>query len=205
MEKVQRKVREFQMRRAVILSAAEKIFSVSGFHQVTVAQIAAASGFSTGFLYQFFDGKEHLYTAMISEKLDLMYAVIDAEVKAVKNTENKIAALIGAHLRFVQDHKDFCRIFLRGASDALSGVMTEVRRKVMDDYLRQLSLIENILKDGVKKGVIRTLPTQEMAGALIHLIRAASAHWLMLPSDEPLVSQKDFIMDVFLHGVMKHA
>ena len=204
MEKVRRKEREFHMRRAAILSEAEKIFSAKGFHKVTVAQIASASGFSTGFLYQFFEGKEHLYTAMVSEKLDLMYDTIYQEVKAAGNTEDKISALIDAHLCFVEENMDFCRIFLRGESDTLAGVMTEIRRKLLEDYLRQLSFVEKLLKEGIKKGVIRALPPREMAGVLIHMIRAASVHWLMVPSDEPLASKKRFIEDIFLNGVKKN-
>ena len=37
-------------------------------HDVTMAEIASASGFSIGSLYQFFKGKEYLYSTMISEK-----------------------------------------------------------------------------------------------------------------------------------------
>ena len=60
MERLERKEREFHTRRADILEQAEKIFSTKGYHNVTVAEIANASGFAIGSLYQFFDGKEHL-------------------------------------------------------------------------------------------------------------------------------------------------
>ena len=54
MEKAKRKEREFNMRRAEILEHAEKIFAVKGFYNATVAEIAGASGFAIGTLYQFF-------------------------------------------------------------------------------------------------------------------------------------------------------
>ena len=76
MVKTERKEREFNMRRAEILKQAEKVFATKGFHNVTMAEIADASGFSIGSLYQFFKGKEDLYITMISEKLDLMYAEV---------------------------------------------------------------------------------------------------------------------------------
>ena len=61
MVRSERKEREFNTRRAEILEQAEKIFAAKGFHDVTMAEIAGASGFSIGALYQFFKGKEHLY------------------------------------------------------------------------------------------------------------------------------------------------
>ena len=48
MEKLKRKEREFNMRRAEILKKAETVFAAKGFHNVTMAEIAKASGFSIG-------------------------------------------------------------------------------------------------------------------------------------------------------------
>jgi AcrR family transcriptional regulator len=204
MERLERKEREFNVRRADILEQAEKIFSTKSYHKVTVAEIANASGFAIGSLYQFFDGKEHLYTIMISEKLDLMYAEIRQEVNAVKDVADKIVTLINAHLKFVENNPDFCRIFFRGESDALSEMMTALRQKLVDDYFKHLTFIESLLKIGVKSGLLRSLPPHEMASALIHLIRSAASEWLLMPTKESLLSKGDFILDIFLNGVKSH-
>ena len=203
MERLERKEREFNTRRADILEQAEKIFSAKGYHNVTVAEIANASGFAIGSLYQFFDGKEHLYRTMISEKLDLMYAEIREEVNAAKDVTNKIVTLINAHLKFVENNTDFCRIFLRGENDALSEIMNVLRQKLIDDYFKHVTFVENFLKTGIRSGLLRSLPPHQMASALIHLIRSAASEWLLIPTKEPLLSQRDFILDIFLNGVKK--
>jgi len=204
MVRSERKEREFNTRRAEILEQAEKIFAAKGFHDVTMAEIAGASGFSIGSLYQFFKGKEHLYSTMISEKIDLMYDKIYQEVKSTKDLAGKIAKLIDAHLSFVENNADFFRIFLRGENEALSEMMTSIRQKLINDYYKHLSFIEKILKSGIKNGVLRSLPPREMAGALSHLIRAASVDWVLVPSKEPLSSKRTFILDIFLHGAKKY-
>jgi AcrR family transcriptional regulator len=204
MVRAERKEREFNTRRAEILEQAEKIFAAKGFHDVTMAEIAGASGFSIGSLYQFFKGKEHLYSTMISEKIDLMYDKIYQEVKSTKDLAGKIAKLIDAHLSFVENNADFFRIFLRGENEALSEMMTSIRQKLINDYYKHLSFIEKILKSGIKNGILRSLPPREMAGALSHLIRAASVDWVLVPSKEPLSSKRAFILDIFLHGAEKH-
>ena len=66
MERSARKEREFNMRRTEILAKAEKVFATKGFHNVTMAEIASTSGFSIGSLYQFFEGKENLYTTFFA-------------------------------------------------------------------------------------------------------------------------------------------
>lgn len=204
MERLERKEREFNVRRADILEQAEKIFSTKGYHNVTVAEIANASGFAIGSLYQFFDGKEHLYTTMVREKLDLMYAEIRQEVNAAKDVADKIVTLINAHLKFVENNTDFCRIFLRGENDALSEIMTTLRQKLIDDYFKHIAFIENFLKAGIKSGLLRTLPPHEMASALIHLIRSSAGEWMLMPTKESLSSKKGFILDIFLNGVKNH-
>jgi AcrR family transcriptional regulator len=204
MEKTQRKEREFNMRRASILAEAEKIFSARGYHSVTMAEIAEASGFSIGSLYQFFKGKEHLYTTMINEKLSKMYESIQMEVKSIKDLNGKIISLIGSQLQFVENNADFCRILLRGENEPSTETMSSLRQRLKDDYFKHLSFIEKILKAGIKNGVLRNLPPWEMAVALSHLIRAASIDWMLMTPKDGLVSRKDFILDIYLNGVKKH-
>ena len=124
MERLERKEREFKMRRAEILKQAEKIFSAKGYHNVTVAEIASASGFSIGSLYQFFEGKEDLYTKMISEKLDLIYTEVIKATNAANGIAGKLEALIDTYLQFVEENTDFWRLFINGESASLSEVMT---------------------------------------------------------------------------------
>jgi len=205
MERLERKEREFNMRRTEILKQAEKLFATKGFHNVTVVEIATASGFSIGSLYQFFAGKENLYTTMIIEKLDLMYAEIRKATNAAKDITSKIEALIDAHLQFIEKNTDFCRLFIKGENAALSEATTSLRQKLIDDYLKHINFIENLLKNGIKKNLLRALPPHEMASALFYLIRASSMEWMLLvPAKESLSSKKGFILDIFLKGVKKY-
>jgi AcrR family transcriptional regulator len=204
MEKLARKEREFKARRTEILEQAEKIFAAKGFHNVTMAEIASASGFSIGSLYQFFSGKENLYTSMISEKLDLMYKKIHEEVNSSADITDKIKKLIGAHFDFVEQNTDFCRLFLRGESVPLSEIMVSLRDKLIDDYSQHLSFIENILKGGIKLGFLRRLNTRDMAVTLFGMIRSSTIDWMLLPTDKSLSSKRDFILDIFLKGVQQN-
>jgi AcrR family transcriptional regulator len=192
------------MRRVEILKQSEKVFTKRGFNKVTMAKIASASSFSIGSLYQFFEGKENLYTTMISEKLELMYAEIRKATNAVKNITSKIEVLIDAHLWFIEKNTDFCRLFIKGENAALSEAMTSLRQKIIDDYIKHINFIENLLKDGIKKNLLRALPPHDMALALFHLIRASSMEWMLVSAKESLSSKKGFILDIFLNGVKKY-
>jgi len=204
MEKIARKEREFKVRRAEILEQAEKIFAVKGFYNVTMAEIANASGFSIGSLYQFFEGKENLYSSMLSEKLDLMYEQIREKVRATQGIAEKIEMIIAAHFQFVENNADFCRLFLRSESAALSEVMTSLRQKLLDDYSLHRAFIEKELKSGIRNGFLRPFPAHDMAEVLFGLIRSSAIDWMLFPAKASLSSKKDFILEIFLRGAKQN-
>jgi len=204
MVRSERKEREFNIRRTEILKQAEKVFATKSFHNVTMADIAAASGFSIGSLYQFFKGKENLYTTMISEKLDLMYAEVRQAPEAAEDIIDKIEVLIDAHLQFVEKNTNFILLFIKGEITSLSEDMASLRQKLINGYYDHITFIGNLLKEGVDKGLLRNLPFRDMAEALFYLIRASSVTWILSPAKESLRSKKGFIMDIFLNGVKKN-
>ena len=169
-----------------------------------MAEIASTSGFSIGSLYQFFEGKENLYTTMIGEKLDLMYTEVRRQTDAAHGILNKIETLIDAHLQFIENNTDFCRLFIKGENAALSEAMTSLRQKIIDDYFKHIAFIENLLKDGVESGFLRALPPHDMAQSLFHLIRASSIEWMLKPAKESPSSKKGLIMNIFFNGVKKY-
>jgi AcrR family transcriptional regulator len=201
MERFERKEREYNMRRKEILNQAEIIFARKGFHNVTMAEIAAASGFSTGALYQFFKGKENLYITMISEKLDLLYAEVRKAPADTENIIDRIETLIDAHLQFVERNTNFLILFIKGEKASLSEDMAALHQKLGERYYDHITFIENLLNEGAARGVLRNLPSRDMAESLFYLIRAAAVGWMINPKKEALLSKKRFIMDIFLYGV----
>jgi AcrR family transcriptional regulator len=204
MERLERKEREFNTRRADILDKAEKIFAQRGFHNVTMAEIAAASGFAIGSLYQFFEGKEALYSTIITEKLDLMYTTVRTTTETAESEVEKIEKLIDAHLLFIEQNTDFCRLFIKGESAALSETMTSLRQKLIDDHFKHITFIENILRDGIKKGLLRALPPRDMAQSLFSLIKAVALEWMLESTNDSPCSKKEYIKDIFFNGVKKN-
>jgi len=202
--RAERKEREFNARRAEILEKAEKIFAAKSFHDVTMAEIANASGFSIGSLYQFFTSKENLYTTMVSEKLDFIFSEIRKSTETAKGLIDKLETLIDSHLLFVEQNSDFLLLFIKGEKVALSESMTVLHQKLMDSYYKHITFIENLLKGGIETGLLRNLSSRDMAESLFYLIRMASVRWMLMPTKESPRSKKGFILDIFLNGVKSH-
>lgn len=204
MERIERRERELKARRAEILEQAEKIFALKGFYNVTMAEIANAAGFSIGSLYQYFEGKENLYTSIFTEKLDLMHERVREKVDTASGIAQKIEMIISEHFQFVETNADFCRLFIRGENDAPSEIMTSLHQKIKDSHSQHLDFIAGVLKNGAKNGFLRPFPLRDMAEALFGLIRSAAIHWMLFPTNKSLCSKKDFILEIFLRGVQQN-
>jgi AcrR family transcriptional regulator len=205
MEKAKRKEREFNLRRTEILEQSEKIFAVKGFYNTTVAEIAAASGFAIGTLYQFFAGKEQLYTAMITEKLTTMYEGIREAVEKEAGIFRKIEILVVSNFQFIENNADFCSIFVRGDHLSLSEGSVNLRERMITDYTNHVSFIEGLMRDGIRNGVLKKMDPRMMAAALLGIINSCSFKWLTVAKEGSLESKMPFVLDIFLEGVKQDA
>jgi len=205
MEKAKRKEREFNLRRTEILEQAEKIFAAKGFYNTTVAEIAAASGFAIGTLYQFFAGKEQLYTAMITEKLTMMYEGIREAVGKETGIFRKIEILVVSTFQFVENNADFCSIFVRGDHLSLSEGSVTLRERMMRDYADHVSFIEEVIREGIRTGDLKKMDPRTMAAALLGIINSCSFKWLTVAKEGSLETKVPFVLDIFLEGVRQDA
>ena len=201
MEKSKRKEMEFQHRRTEILSQAEKIFAAKGFHNATMAEIASTSGFATGTLYQFFEGKENLYNIMVSEKLDRMYLEIRESVNSQEKMIDKIENLVESHFHFVENNVDFCDLLIRGEGLTLSDKGTILRDKIIADYFNHIGFVESIMRFGMEIRTLKSGDPRMMAYTLLGIIRSFFYYWMLTNQDTPLSDKVGCVSDIFLKGV----
>ena len=72
MNQIPRRQQNRLAKEASILAAALKVFSQAGYAGASMAGIAAEAGITKPTLYQYFDSKERLFTAMLMQKRDDM-------------------------------------------------------------------------------------------------------------------------------------
>jgi AcrR family transcriptional regulator len=200
-----RKEKEYRLRRSQILEQAEKIFSAKGFHETTMAEIADASGFSIGSLYRFFSGKEELYSVMVMEKVQLMYAEIAEAVSRQQANGDKIKALVVSHFEYVEHHIDFYRLLVGHESGLRSEGLKKLRDLILDEHRKHVGYIEGLLQEGIRQRVLRALDTKSLANALMGIIAYFKFAWIMNTDGTSLLRKVDDALDVFLKGAAKKA
>ncbi len=204
MKKAERKAREFSLRRAEILDQALTIFAAKGFHRTTVAEIAAASGFAIGTLYQFFESKDQLYIEMLTEKLVLMYRRVQEAVAGEADSIRKIEVMIESQFAFIEDNADFYGLFVQEDFLPPSERALELRKRMMADYTDHIAFVEGVMREGVRRGIFMEMDPKMMAVALKGIVRSCVIRWLTVRDGTSLVDLVPFVARVFLEGVRTH-
>ncbi len=111
--KERRRKRERDLSRQDILSAAERVFSVSGFEAATMEAIAAEAGFSVGSLYNFFANKAELCGQVLEGIFGEMVERFDT-LDAGSGAASALRAYVRARLEDIERHRGFFKMLTAG-------------------------------------------------------------------------------------------
>lgn len=107
-------------RRRDILRSAAELLESAGYAGLTVRAIAVGAGVSSGTVYQYFDGKEDVFVALMAARLEDVTTTIDAFDRA-----EGVAGLLAAVLPQV---REIWRLFGRSAQQWEAKVLAGGRR-----------------------------------------------------------------------------
>ena len=86
-----------------LIEVARTLFAKQGIEETTMNDIALASGKGRRTLYTYFKNKEEIYDAVVQDELELMAEKMAEVVKQDMDPEDKLVALIYAHLQAIKD------------------------------------------------------------------------------------------------------
>jgi AcrR family transcriptional regulator len=110
-----------------ILSAARDLVEESGPLGLSLREVARRSDYSPAALYEYFDSKEELMAALLSEGFEELTELLDATATQSPPAE-RLIEMAKAYVRFAIDHPDLIElIFVRSQSTAssLEGVLSD--------------------------------------------------------------------------------
>lgn len=197
-----RKEREEEFRRNLVLDIAEALFAEKGFHGTTVADIAEAAELAKGSLYQLFESKEELISAIIRRKIDGIHSEINKAFTSECSPSEKIHKIIEIKLLSIWENRKFARIFfheLRGFHWCIETPLIELYQSEIGHMLDQ---IEHIFKEGQEKGEFRTdMSASTMVYALGGLSNGIVFQWLKNPESIDAEEAIREVQELFLNGI----
>jgi AcrR family transcriptional regulator len=147
-----------------IINAAAKVFITDGFENATVDDIAKEAKIAKGSIYTYFKSRDEILTESIkfvaSERINALQSLINKK----KSSLEKLQILISANKKIAQIQPE---LFLMNYALLLSS-HENIKKKVASEFFKAyLSLVERIIKEGIKRREFRDLDSKTMALMLV--------------------------------------
>jgi len=153
---LERKEREKEHRKEEILDAAKKVFFEKDLATATVDEIAEAAELSKGTLYLYYKSKEDMYLGVMMRGMEELYKEFERIELSTASTVKKLIELGSIYKEYFIEHRKFFRMihFLQ-APQFHKQVSEEMKQNCDLEGQRLWNVINNILQNGVKEGVLR--------------------------------------------------
>jgi len=185
-----------------ILATAGGCFAKQGFDGISVADIAAASGVSTGLVYYHFKDKAALYESVVREGLLLLE---DTAVRTLDSDErplDRIRAFIGEYMSLLDGQPALMQLFIRSVTD----VSTLPPGHVLMRSATTIDRLQAVIDEGIACAEFRDMDSRLAATALFALVNTLiTARVLETPpgddSGDSVEVRAEFMAELFLRGV----
>lgn len=200
-----RKEREKEQHREEILSVALRLFADRGFHNVSMQEIAAESEFSVGTLYNFFDSKESLFSALLNSCARRIYDIIVPILEAESDEREKISNFIKAHQQIIEDHRPTIKMYL--SQNNLSALTFRPDIEPETDALREEihKKLSDIFKSGVRNGVFMDTDSRIAVLSLSAMLESLVFFIIKNPEQVPAEKGLSAIEEIFFKGTLSQA
>jgi AcrR family transcriptional regulator len=152
-KQLSRKKRERLRHRQEILDTALKLFSERGFHTVSMQQIAEASEFAVGTLYNFFESKETLFEELISSCGERIVATLVAILDAPGTEVERLTNFIRNSPALLEEHAEFIKLYVSELGTRGVKLSKRPQKENFDAVFN--TKLQQLLEAGIRKGVFR--------------------------------------------------
>lgn len=185
-------------KRALILSAATRVFARRGFFNAQVADVAREAGVAAGTVYLYFRSKDDLLTSIFEESMNRALEQTERALEGVTDPIERLHRLARVHLGHLGSQRDLAVVF-----------QVELRQstKFMERFsAAQLRTYLDHLRDAVcaaqEAGLFRadlnpTLAAKAIFGALDEMV----TNWVLSNRDHGLVDDADPVIDLLVNGM----
>jgi TetR/AcrR family transcriptional regulator len=148
-----RKERERLRHRQEILDKALKLFTERGFHNVSMQQIADASEFAVGTLYNFFESKDSIFDELIKSCGERIITELIGILDDPGTEIERLRRFIRHAPTLLEKNAAFVKLYVSELGTRGAKISKNRDRPDAHDILE--SKLERLLDDGIRKGIFR--------------------------------------------------
>jgi AcrR family transcriptional regulator len=198
----QRKIKEQEFRRDLIIVAARKVFSQKGFITATIDDISKSAEIARATLYKFFPAKEDIYNAVVENVFAEIYNLAETSMKEPLPVKDKFELFTDRLLSHFQENADFFSVLIQQMhKSATKGA----GKKHLDDRHQKLEdILVKEIEAGIRAGQIRDIDPQlavRLFNQIVYGYQMSYIHKTHGASERLQIVQS--ISDIFFNGITK--
>lgn len=171
-----------------IKQAALELFARNGYHSTSISGIAKEAGISKGLMYNYFESKEALLHAIISEAIAEGERLLQSCLEGATAPFERLEAITNASIQMVQANLHYFKLLtaLAFQTDVLTGLEDILRNKekmafgIIAELFQEMG-VENPLKEAMYYGAT-------LDGMMIHYM-SMTDHYPLQEMKKYLLSQ----------------
>jgi len=203
----ERKQRERESRRSLILSTAKRLFFRDGFQSVTVEKIAREAELAKGSIYLHFRSKEEIYTQILLKEIDAFYQRVAFLEAPEASASKRLRQFSRIYLDLFWHDRELFRIMMNFQlyPDRLT-LPEALNAQLRQSMKKNIALIARIFEQGIVAGEFAAgSPPFLCRNAYWGLLNGIISHYLFAPpeekGDERLRAILDAGLAVFMNGL----
>lgn len=194
------------VKRIKILEAATRRFAHFGMAKTTMSEIAKDLNFSKALLYYYFPDKNSLYSAVFEYVIDKMIEDIEEVIGRGGDFEEIMMYSIDMRVKIINQYYNLFEYTMKMVKE----LPDELEQVFKESYLREVEIIEKILKIGIDAGEIQVEDINETARILLYSLFGMRMGILkdmkkmLFPTKEEfdhILSLQKKMMKIFLNGL----
>ena len=197
-----RKERERIFRRKEIMDAAVKFFAEKGFNATTLEEIAGTAEFGKGTLYNYFQGKEEIYRAIIDD-------IVANNEELIKKADANSTSCIEFIENYTKDLFNYCLenkyavlLFIREIARLDKYYQDMNHQELMEKHEKIRELFAKRIEKGVKSKEIRKFDALKLVVLYNHMVFPYINHLIICPRPDIDANEEiNFILSVLFEGI----
>jgi AcrR family transcriptional regulator len=187
-------------RRTQLLQAAKDVFAEKGYHTATMADVARSAQVSYGSVYWYFDSKDELFRALMSDCEMALRDHVGTALQTTPDTGDPAApfrAAVQAAFEFFEADPPLVKLLFRDAQTLGRGIETHL----VGIYEGFISDIERIVVPAQAAGAVIDAPPRMVAFSIAALVGQIALRRSITDDGFNAREVADFVVDMLLSGL----
>jgi AcrR family transcriptional regulator len=196
-----RREREQQMRREVIMTAAQKLFSQKGFELTTVDEIAGEAELGKGTIYSYFKSKDEIYIAILEKGLDLLRERMNGVIAEGKSATETLYGLYDTFIQYHRERRGLIETLFVQVDEQIFLHLGDLVRGLKNKSSEWVEMVSRVLREGIAAGEFVDFDVDKMAKTIIGLILGIIIQYEMGRIGDDLDHYRESIFQLAMYGI----